>query len=87
MRVLTVTFLWHKGQFNASWFFVGVGDLVAAFGELRSSPFLPFEKIETQKGLKKVKIINDGETHLVIGPTIYFFCLSLQIIYPIYFVK
>jgi len=39
---------------------------------LISSPFIPFRVIKTQKILK---IINDGETHLMIGPNTSFLCL------------
>jgi len=37
---------------------------------LKSSQFLSFKKIKTQRSLKKYKIINDGETH-------YLFCVYL----------
>jgi len=49
--------------------------------ELRSSSFNFFSisfiwrDIDTKKILK---IINDGETHLMIGPTTFFLCLSIS---------
>ena len=47
------------------------------------SPFLSFGEIKTQRSLK---IINSSETHLVVGPTTYFFVsISHQITLSIYF--
>jgi len=44
------------------------------------SSFLSFEKIKTQKK-------NDGGTHLVVWPTLFYVFITLEIVYTIYFVK
>jgi len=53
--------------------------LMYRHSELKSSSFITFSisSIHRDKNKQKVKeIINDGSTHLVVGPTTYFLCIS-----------
>jgi len=86
-----VTYPYHHG-YNYNWMYNDPvihtnNNYVASQDPLHlfSSPFSSFREIKTYK---KQKIINDGGTHLMIWPTIYFFLsISLQIAYSIYFYK